>query len=329
MILKHYDILKKNIADKFILFYGKNEGHKNQIINNLLKTTKEIFKYEEKEILVNSDAFIDKILTKSLFEKKKIILINRASDKIIRIIENIDGKEINDVSILINSETLEKKSKLRSYFEKSKKHICIAFYPDNEQTLFKLTSDFLKKKEIKLSTLNINLIIDKCNGDRQNLFNELKKIESLSLTEKNLNTENISKLINLSENHSISSLIDNCLVKNKRKIINILNENNFNNEDCIQIIRVFLNKSKKILLLANDYKNNNNIDLTISSAKPPIFWKDKEIVKQQILSWSPKNIKKLIYELSELELQIKKNINNSINLIVDFLLDQSSKKTNN
>ena len=329
MILKHYDILKKNIADKFILFYGKNEGHKNQIINNLLKTTKEIFKYEEKEILVNSDAFIDKILTKSLFEKKKIILINRASDKIIRIIENIDDKEINDVSILINSETLEKKSKLRSYFEKSKKHICIAFYPDNEQTLFKLTSDFLKKKEIKLSTLNINLIIDKCNGDRQNLFNELKKIESLSLTEKNLNTENISKLINLSENHSISSLIDNCLVKNKRKIINILNENNFNNEDCIQIIRVFLNKSKKILLLANDYKNNNNIDLTISSAKPPIFWKDKEIVKQQILSWSPKNIKKLIYELSELELQIKKNINNSINLIVDFLLDQSSKKTNN
>ena len=329
MILKHYDILKKNIADKFILFYGKNEGHKNQIINNLLKTTKEIFKYEEKEILVNSDAFIDKILTKSLFEKKKIILINRASDKIIRIIENIDGKEINDVSILINSETLEKKSKLRSYFEKSKKHICIAFYPDNEQTLFKLTSDFLKKKEIKLSTININLIIDKCNGDRQNLFNELKKIESLSLTKKNLNTENISKLINLSENHSISSLIDNCLVKNKRKIINILNENNFNNEDCIQIIRVFLNKSKKILLLANDYKNNNNIDLTISSAKPPIFWKDKEIVKQQILSWSPKNIKKLIYELSELELQIKKNINNSINLIVDFLLDQSSKKTNN
>ena len=329
MILKHYDILKKNIADKIILFYGKNEGHKNQIINNLLKTTKEIFKYEEKEILVNSDAFIDKILTKSLFEKKKIILINRASDKIIRIIENIDDKEINDVSILINSETLEKKSKLRSYFEKSKKHICVAFYPDNERTLFKLTLEFLKKKEIKLSTLNINLIIDKCNGDRQNLFNELKKIESLSLTEKNLNTENISKLINLSENHSISSLIDNCLVKNKRKIINILNENNFNNEDCIQIIRIFLNKSKKILLLANDYKNNNNIDLTISSAKPPIFWKDKEIVKQQILSWSPKNIKKLIYELSELELQIKKNINNSINLIVDFLLDQSSKKTNN
>ena len=329
MILKPYDILKKNVAGKFVLFYGKNEGHKNQIINNLIKNTREIFKYEEREILENSDTFIDKILTKSLFEKEKIILINRASDKIVKVIENIDERKIDDVSILLNSGVLDKKSKLRSFFEKNKKHICVAFYPDNEQTLFKLTSEFLKNKKIKLSTLNINLIINKCNGDRENLFNELKKIESLNFTKKNLNTENISKLINLSENHNISSLIDYCLMKNKIKIINILNENNFNYDDCIQITRTFIAKSKKILILANNYKNNNNINLTISSAKPPIFWKDKEIVKQQILSWSPTSIKKLIYELGELELLIKRNINNSINFIIDFLLYQSSKKTNN
>ena len=329
MILKPYDILKKNVADKFVLFYGKNEGHKNQVINNLIKNTKEIFKYEEREVLENSDTFIDKILTKSLFEKEKIILINRASDKIVKVIENIDERKIDDVSILLNSGALDKKSKLRSFFEKNKKHICVAFYPDNEQTLFKLTSEFLKNKKIKLSTLNINLIINKCNGDRENLFNELKKIESLSFTKKNLNTENISKLINLSENHNISSLIDYCLMKNKIKIINILNENNFNYDDCIQITRTFIAKSKKILILANNYENNNNINLTISSAKPPIFWKDKEIVKQQIFNWSPTSIKKLIYELSELELLIKRNINNSINFVIDFLLYQSSKKTNN
>ena len=218
MILKPYDILKKNVADKFVLFYGKNEGHKNQIINNLIKNTREIFKYEEREILENSDTFIDKILTKSLFEKEKIILINRASDKIIKVIENIDERKIDDVSILLNSGALDKKSKLRSFFEKNKKHICVAFYPDNDQTLIKLTSEFLKNKKIKLSTSNINLIINKCNGDRANLLNELEKVENLSLTEKNLNTEHISKLINLSENHSISSLIDYCLMKNKKKL---------------------------------------------------------------------------------------------------------------
>ena len=219
---------------------------------------------------------------------------------------------------------LEKKSKLRSFFEKHKKFISVAYYPDNDQILSKLAMNFLRENKIQLSPLNINLIVSKCNGDRENLFNELKKIENYSLGGKTLNKENISKLINLSENHGISSLVDNCLAKNRKKIINILNENNFSSEEGIQITRTFLNKSKRVLLLSENFKENKNIDLTIATARPPIFWKDKEITKQQILNWPPYKIKQLIYRLGELELQIKKNVNNSIILITDFLLDQSS-----
>jgi DNA polymerase-3 subunit delta len=169
--------------------------------------------------------------------------------------------------------------------------------------------------------------VSKCIGDREKLDNELQKIEYFSKNGKKVNNENISKLINLSENHSISELIDNCLAKNEKKIIGILNENNFSNEDCIMIIRSFIIKAKKLLALSKAFETNKNIDLTISSAKPPIFWKENEITKQQIYKWSPKNIKQLIYALSETELQIKKNINNSINLITDFILSQSSAKT--
>ena len=135
-------------------------------------------------------------------------------------------------------------------------------------------------------------------------------------------------MINLNENHSISELIDNCLAKNKKKIISILNENNFSNEDCIIITRSFIVKAKKLLALSKTFETNNNIDFTISSAKPPIFWKEKEITKQQIYKWKPEYIKKLIYSLSEIELQIKKNINNSINVITDFILSQSLSETN-
>ena len=173
------------------------------------------------------------------------------------------------------------------------------------------------------------MIVNKCNGDRETLLNELQKIEYFSINGKKITSENITKLTNLIENHSVSELIDSCLVKNKKKIINILNENNFNNDDCILITRTFLNKLKKILKLSREFENNKNIDLTISSAKPPIFWKDKEIIKQQIYKLTPKNIKQLIYRLSEIELLIKKNIHNSINLITDFILDQASSNTNN
>jgi DNA polymerase-3 subunit delta len=173
------------------------------------------------------------------------------------------------------------------------------------------------------------LIVTKCSGDRKALLNEIQKIEYFSKNGKKINSEDISKLINLNENHSISELIDNCLAKNKKKIMNILNENNFNNENCIMITRSFIIKSKRLLALSKVFETNKNIDLTISSAKPPIFWKEKEITKQQILKWNSKNIRQLIYSLSEIELQIKKNINNSINLITDFILFQSSSATNN
>ena len=239
------------------------------------------------------------------------------------------NKNIEDVTIIINADNLEKRSKLRSFFEKDKNYICVPFYPDNEQTLSKLTYNFLKEKNLTMSTANINLIVNKCNGDRGALLNELNKIEYFSKNGKKITLEDIAKLTNLAENHSVSELIDNCLAKNKKKIINILNENNFSNEDCILIIRTFLNKSKKILQLSREFDQNKSIDLTISSAKPPIFWKDKEITKQQIYKWTPENIKKLIYKLNNIELIVKKNINNSINLITDFILDQASSNTNN
>ena len=330
MILKSYEINKINQnINHFILFYGKNEGLKNEALNILVKNKNNISNYEEKEILENENIFIENILSKSLFEEEKSIVIKRATDKILKIIEILHLKDLEETTIIINSENLEKKSKLRSFFEKDKKLVCVPFYPDNDQTLSKLAYNFLRDKKISISPSNINLIVNKCSGDRETLINNLQKIEYFSKNGKKINTENISKLINLNENHNISGLIDNCLAKNKKKTISILNENNFNNEDCIMIARSFIIKAKKLLTLSTTFETNKNIDLTISSAKPPIFWKEKEITKQQIYKWKSESIKQLIYALSDIELQIKKNINNSINLITDFILLQSSSKTNN
>ena len=330
MILKSYEIKKiDSKKNNFVLFYGKNEGYKDEAIKFLIQNKGEILKYDEKEILENQENFFESIFSKSLFENEKIIIIKRASNKIFEIINEINEKNVDDLFIIVNAENLEKKSKLRSFFEKDKKLVCIPFYPDNEQVLSKLAYDFLKEKKISMSPLNVNTIVNKCNGDRETLINELQKIEYFVKKGKKITSENLQKLTNLSENHSISELIDNCLAKNKKKTISILNENNFSNEDCIIITRSFIVKAKKLLTLTKTFEINNNIDFTISSAKPPIFWKEKDITKQQIYKWKPKYIKKLIYSLSEIELQIKKNINNSINLITDFILTQSSIETSN
>ena len=329
MIIKSFEINKINLdLNNLFLLYGKNNGFKNEFTKNIIKKKNNVFNYEEKDILDNKDNFIEDLLTKSLFDDQKIIIIKRSTDKILSIIEDVLSKKIKDI-IILNADNLEKKSKLRSFFEKDKELICIPFYPDNEQTLSKLAYNFFKNKNIAISQANINLIINKCNGDREALLNELNKVEHYVKEGKKISSDEIIKLTNLNENHSVLELVDNCLAKNKKRIIDILNENNFNNEDCIMITRSFLNKSKKILQLSTEFEKNKNIELTISTAKPPIFWKDKEITKKQIRQWKPENIKKLIYRLNEIELLIKKNLNISINLITDFILEQSALKTNN
>ena len=330
MILKHYQLNQINLNDnKLILLYGKNEGLKKQAIKEIIKIQKNILIYEEKEILDNSKLFIEELLSKSLFENEKIIIIKRVTDKISKIVNEINELMLDNTIIIFNAEILEKKSKLRTSFEKDKKNICIAFYPDNEQTLFKLAFEFFKSKKISLSNESINLIVNKSNGDRETLLNELLKIEIFCRDGKKITTDVLTKLVNLTEDYSISELINSCLVKNEKKTIYILNENNFSTEDCILIIRIFLNKSKNILKLSSEFEKNKNIDLTISTAKPPIFWKDKEITKQQIYKWKPDNLRKLIYKINDLELLLKNNFTNSVNLISDFLLEQSTKKTNN
>ena len=327
MIIKSYEINKiKNKNFSFFLLYGKNQGLKNEAINDLLKDQVSILKYEESEVLEKSNEFYDSLLSKSLFGEKKNIIIKRATDKIINLLIEIIDRNLEDIVIIIEANVLEKKSKLRSLFEKDKKCVCIPFYEDNEQTLYKFAVNFFKNKKISISPININLIVNKSNNDRQNLLNELNKIEYYTKNGKKISEDVIYKLTNLYENYSISELIDNCLAMNKKKVIHILGENNFSNEDCMIIIRTLLNKSKKILKLSNDYEKNNNIDLTILSAKPPIFWKDKEITKQQIFKWKPNHIKNLIFQIDKIELMVKKNYENSVNLVTDFILEQCSSR---
>ena len=331
MIFKAFEINKINLSKyNLYLFYGENEGYKNQIIRSKFETlyTKQIYKYEEKEILENKNQFFNSILTKSFFEDKKLIIISRVSDKIKDIIEEITLKNISDITIILSANVLEKKSKLRNFFEKEKNTVCIPFYSDTNQTLMNIALNFFKENKISISHQTINLIIERSRGNRENLNNELDKINNYSKFGKKISTEDILKLTNLSENYNVSELTDNCLAKNIKKTANILNENNFNSEDCILIIRTLLVKAKRLLKLRENVKNNQNIEQVVATFKPPIFWKDKDIVKQQINNWSLDKIKKMIINISETELLIKKNSINSLNILSDFILTQSRKLNN-
>ena len=327
MILKSYEIKKINIqTNKGILLYGENQGLKDEIISNFFKKNFQgnIYNYEENEIIKNIENFYNTILTKSFFENEKLIVIHRATEKIRETVEEIIERNVEDLSLVINFNFLEKKSKLRNLFEKDKNVICIPFYSDTNQTLNSIAQIFFKENKIAISQENLNFLIERCRGSRQNLNNELNKIKNYLKDKNKINIEEILKLTNLSENYNFSELVDNCLAKNLKKTVNILNENNFSIEDSIAIIRTFLARAKRIIKLQEEIQKTKNIDEAISSYKPPVFWKDKEILKKQIPNWPLDKAKFLVEKISTTELLIKKNSSNSINILSDFIITQSN-----
>jgi DNA polymerase-3 subunit delta len=328
MILKSFELNKIKLNNhKFYLFYGDNEGLKEEIIKNLFEKNyhDKIHRYEEKEILDDINIFFNSVLTRSFFDNEKLIIINRATDKIKEVIEELIERSPKDVQIILNSKNLEKKSNLRKFFEKKKSIVCVPFYEDNNQTLNSIISLFFRNKKIPISQQLINVLIERSRGDRKNLNNELEKIESFSLNKKNLNLEEIIKLTNLADNYNASELVDHCLAKNTRKIVTILNENNYSDEDNIIIIRTLLAKLKRLVKIHELVDEKNNIEQAVSASKPPVFWKDKPLVIQQIKSWKKEHLKNLIYKTNDIELLIKKNSTIAKNILSDFIINNSRK----
>ena len=324
MISKYYEIKKFKNKINFFLFYGENEGQKIDVIqSDFHEFTKEnTYKYSEKDIIENKQIFFENIYSKSFFENEKLILISDVSDKILNLMQEIIESNMNDVVIILIAKRLDKKSKLRNYFEKEKVVLIVPFYEDTPQTLLSIAKKILFENKINLSSENINLIIERSQGDRINLKNELQKIINLSQNNKKLELEDILKLTNLSENYSAGELVDNCLSKNKKRTLNILNENIPSSEDNILILRTFLIKLKRLRKLRLNLKENNNIDQAINSFKPPIFWKDKNVIKQQIKIWELNDIENFIVDLNNTESLIKKNPQISNQIMNNMILDK-------
>ena len=327
MIIKTFEINKKKFnGENFFLVYGENEGLKNEVIENLKKNFNgNIENYDESQILADKEFFYEKIFNQSLFEKEKILVVNRCSEKIYEVIESILEKNISDTKIILKANILEKKSKLRSLFEKDKNLIIVPTYKDTSLGLLEIARKFFYNYKISISQEAVNLLVSRCNGDRGHLKSELDKVLIYMHDKKNINLEEIYKLTNLSENFSINELVDNSLSKNYQKTSEIISESNYKLEDGIIILRTFLQRAKRLLNIYEKQDNNVNFDSLINDYKPPIFWKDKPIVKKQLENWSKSRIKDLINNINKTETYLKKNSYVGLMLVFDFIYETSGK----
>ena len=337
MIIKSYEILKNSIKfKKFNLFllYGENEGLKKDIkkkieeITNQKKTDLEFITLYEKDIIENNENFYNSIYSGSLFSVTKIIVIHDSSDKLTNLLDDIVSKYPKNVFIIFLSNILEKKSKLRKIFETNNDILCIPCYPDNNKDLESIARSELKKSNVNISQEIINLLIEKSNNDRNNLRNEIEKIQSFALNKKKIEIDEIKSIINFAGEYKSDSLINECLCGNVSEYKKILAELYTNSINQIFLFRILNNKIQRLLKMKENEKEYNNLDNLINSTKPPIFWKDKSTIKKQLTIWNLTDLKKIILESSNTELLCKKNPQVSNAIFFNFFT-KLCKKANN
>jgi len=337
MIIKSYEIQKKNLSYlkyNFYLLYGENFGLKKDIkefIKKLLKEKNsniEILSTYEKDILDNEENFYNLIYSGSLFSNKKIITIYDATDKIINKISNVYDKYPENVFLIFFSEVLEKKSKLRNFFENKEKTICVPCYLDNEKDLEIIAQLEFKKNDISISRESMNLLIEKSNADRNNLRNEIEKIKSYSINKKKLELDEIKSLINFSGDYKSDNLVNECLCGNILQYKKIISELYVGAVNQVLLLRILGNKIQRLLKIKEQEHKSNNLDNLINNSKPAIFWKEKPIIKKQLSIWSLNDLKKVIYEVNNTELLCKKNSQISKFIFINFF-SEICKKANN
>ena len=300
LVEQNINILKNNI----LLFYGENLGLKNDLKKKLMLNNSNavVVRLTQEELLRNQNYFIENLLNMSLFSEEKIYFIEQVNDKILELIEDMRDK-LDDQKIYLFGEILDKKSKLRSEFEKSKKLGIVACYNDNEINIKKIILERLKGYE-GLSPININLIIENSNLDRAKLNNELDKIETFFVSRKIINSELI-KLLNINENDNFNMLKDAVLTGNNKNTNKLLSDTNIENDKTF----FYINSINQRLFILNELFSikNKSVAQSLSNLKPPIFWKDKPHIIEQARKWNKNKINNILRKTFDLEIKFKSN----------------------
>ncbi len=328
MILKSYiveqdvEILKNY---KATLIYGENNGIKNDVKQKIKDNNDgvEILNFFEADLLKNNLLY-DNVSNRSLFSEKKIIFVQEASDKVFDQIEESIEKENNDIKIYIFADILEKKSKLRNLFEKDSKLAIFPCYEDNERTLI----TYINKEMQDFKGLTgeiINLIIYNSNLDRRVIKNEINKIKNFFLSKK-INKEEILEILNIKKDSGFDEIRDKALVGEKTKVNKLLSETEILNEEAFFYLNILNYRILRLHQILKMNQDDNNYEKTLKDLKPPIFWKDKPIIIQQLKKWDKKKIEEIIIKIGETEILMKKNsqLRNDV-IIKDLIINLTNK----
>ena len=315
LLEKNYSLIEKT---KSILFYGENLGLKKFFKKFIIENNKnsKAVSFLQDEILSNTNLLFNELNNLSLFEDKKIIFIDNVNDKILKVLEeHLDG--VPNFQLFIFGQILDKKSKLRSYYEKSNIYGLVPCYEDSVITIQKIIQDELKNYQ-GVSSVNINIILEACGNDRVKVYNEIDKIKSF-FEDKKITTNNLSRLLNSPRVDDFNELKDVVIKGNKHETNKLLTSTIIDQDRAVYYLSLINQRFYKIIDIIKAKRERSIIE-TVNNIKPPVFWKDKQNIVDQVKMWNLKKIQIILKKIFDLEIILKSSSNINKNLLIKKLL---------
>jgi len=330
MLIKPQELnLKKKdfFKGKIILLYGENQDLIKDLNEQILikfkdeqKIQKNIF---EEDIIKDPQNIINYFINGSLFdENKNILVIKNSSDKIIETLNKIKNN-IDENTIIINSEILLKNSKLRQFGEYDKLAVCIPCYQENKIDITRFLVQQLQINKIQLPEKQIEIIINSSSLKRSKIKEVIEKI-NLYKNSKIITDQIIEEICTDMDLKKNDEIIDILLSKNEKNINEFISNMSNYEKNFIEIIIILKSFIIKILDIQKNNKNLS-IDERIERYKPPIFWKDKDRIKNILKTWNTNNLEKFLSNLNIIETEFKRNDLNQDTQFYYFLTQNLSK----
>lgn len=332
MILKSY-IVEKNLNSIFsfkaVLLYGENGGIKEDIKKEIKERNKaeKIINFFQEDLVKNKDILSHEINNTSLFQDKKIIFLHEITDKLFDEISESLSDIKDETKIFIFSNLLDKKSKIRSFFEKEKNLGIIACYQDNERSL----SEYIRLKLKNINGLNqeiINLVIENSNMDRKIVSEEILKIQTYFGTKK-IEKNTIKEILNIKTNIKFEQIRDATLVGNKHKVNALIGEMDIVKEDIYLYLNQMSLRVNKLIEVSKINENFKNLNDAIDEIKPKIFWKDKPVYIEQLQRVNSIKLQQIQKDICETEVILKKNSKIESDTIIKNLIVNICSKVSN
>ena len=108
----------------------------------------------------------------------------------------------------------------------------------------------------------------------------------------------------------------------------ILSELYINTVNQIFFLRILGNKVQRLIKIKEQLNKTKNVENLLNTLKPPIFWKEKPIVKKQLDIWNINDLKNTVHEINNIELLCKKNPNISKIIFFNFFTNICKKASN-